>query len=138
MATKKATPEKAIDFPKTLGICADRMYTFQQARLELERQIKDIKENERQYGEHLLGLMNQQKLESVKGKVGAISRVEAEVPTVNDWKKFYAWIAKTMAFDCLQKRPGVGAIQDRWADKVRIPGVVKTKLVKLSTPRKAA
>jgi hypothetical protein len=132
MATKKAPK-----FPKTVGTCADRLYTLQQQRLALKKQMDKIAEQEAELGEHTLGLLNTQKLDSGKGKIGRVSKVPKEVPTVSDWGKFYAWIKKTGAFDTLQKRPAVEAIRDRWADKVRIPGVTKTAIMKLSIGKAA-
>lgn len=125
----------AARFPKTLGGAADRLDAMRKKRLDAESEIKKMKTAEKELSEHILGLLNHQKLNSARGKVATVTKVPKKVPKVVDWDGFYKHILDTGHFDLLQKRVGVGAVRDRWEEGDVVPGVTKTTVIELSVSK---
>lgn len=117
--------------PKTIGGLADLAYKLQQERLAAERAIEELKAREKIIAETALGLLNKQKAESARGKVGVVTKVSSVEPNVKDWKKFYAYIKRTNSFDLLQRRVGKGAWRDRLDQKKRVPGIESVSITRL-------
>ncbi len=61
----------------------------------------------------------------VQGMKARVQVTERVIPTVEDWQKFYAYIAKTKSFDLLNRAPNAAAIGERWDAKKQVPGVGK-------------
>jgi hypothetical protein len=76
-----------------------------------------------------------------RGVTGRQARVEIkskEIATVEDWSKFYKYIAKRQEFDLLNKAVNQKAVQERWEQKKQVPGVGKftKKVVSLTGVKK--
>lgn len=61
----------------------------------------------------------------VAGKVGRVEVKSKEIASVEDWEKFYAFLAKKKEFDLLNKAINQRAVQERWEQRKEIPGVGK-------------
>ncbi len=61
----------------------------------------------------------------VTGKRGRVEVKNKEIGTVEDWTKFYKHVAKKNEFDLLNKAVNQKAIQERWEQNKKIPGVGK-------------
>lgn len=140
--TEKKPTEFVLPGPKaTPGEIAD-------SRLDLEIRLKaanaEVKRLEGlrvELDEVIRQVATELKGTGFAGKFGTIT-VERENKIVidtenNGWDSFYSWLKKTGNFDCLQKRLGEKAIQDRLAAGVKVPGIttfpvdkVKVKAVK--------
>lgn len=61
----------------------------------------------------------------VQGKKSRVQITDSVIPTVDDWEKFYAYIARTKSFELLNRAPNRTAIVERWDAKKQVPGVGK-------------
>lgn len=116
-------------FPKSLGEAADLLYDLQQKRLEKSREVKELEERETALEDHILNnMLPASKLGGAKGKFGQVSIKEQVYAEVEDWDKFYSYIAKKKSWELLQKRPGITSLREIWDSGKSVPGVLrKTK-----------
>lgn len=127
----KATPGEIADARMDLDT---RLKEANAAVKKLETQRIELDEIVRQTAAKLKGTGFSGKLGSVVVERENKLTIDTEV---GGWDKFYGWIKKTGNFDCLQKRLGEKAIQERLDAGVKIPGIttfpvgkVKVKAVK--------
>lgn len=137
-AAKKAATKK-IPVPKTLGACADRLWTIEHVEVpKLERQLKpklDALHAEYQAIEaHLIESLPKSQAGGITGKLGRAEIDRKVVPTVKagtGWTALYKHIKQTGDFDLLQKRLSTTAVVERWNDKRAVPGVERFNVVKV-------
>ena len=131
MAKKPA----AFTIPKTLGACADAIYTLRQERLARQREVDVLEKNEALLREHIIKTLPKSEAGGVAGKVGRVTIVKKEVPQVNDWEAFYAFLFKTKDPSLLQKRVAEAAIRERWEARKTVPGVVPFTVITLGVTK---
>lgn len=119
-ATKKP---KEFKLPKTLAACADKLFETHERRLELQRQAKELEEQESKLKQHLIEKLPDQDASGVAGKLCRISLVNKEVPYAKDWPEIYKHIQKTGHFDLLGRRLNSSAVAERWENGEEVPGV---------------
>ena len=124
--------EKPFVVPKTLGMCADLAYTLRQKRLDAQREVDKIAEQERELKEHIIRNLPKSNAEGITGKVACAKITLKQVPTVTDWDKFYKYLFRTKDPALLQKRIGEEAIKERWDAKKNVPGVEAFDVVTIS------
>lgn len=73
----------------------------------------------------MLELMQNMGTLSYKNATTTFSVSKSDVPTVENWDKFNAYILKNGALDLLQRRVSTTAWRDRVEDGQRVPGVTK-------------
>lgn len=135
MVAKKneLTPAKP---PKTMGACADKIYTLRQKIsektksliLELEQLELDLKALE----EHIINNLPKSEASGVAGKLARVTITKTPVPRVQDWDSFYKHIKKTGEFDLLSRGISREAIRERWEAKKKVPGVGTFDVIKVS------
>ena len=109
-------------FPRTMGACADKLYTLREQRLALQKDVDALQAEESALREHIIATLPLSDATGVKGKLAQIT-INAKVHvTVRDWTKLLAYIHKNKAFDLLQRRVNELAIKARWEDKQKVPG----------------
>lgn len=123
---------KGPTFPKTLGECADALYTARQNRLALQRQIDEMGAYETALREHIINTLPKSKQEGAQGSLARVTVVRKEVPQVKDWTAFQAFIKKTGAWELMQRRPSEAALKERLDAGVKVPGVDVFHAVTLS------
>lgn len=120
-------------YPKSLGACADLLFDLRAKRLELDKAAAVAKEAETTLINHIIDSMDKEST-GASGKHHAVRVVTKQKPQVKDWPAFYAYIAKTKAFDMVQRRLGEAAVLDRCEFKEvpdpDNPGEFKTVLKK--------
>lgn len=128
-------PSKAA-LPKTLGAAVDLLYTRRQARIAKEREvdglIASLKTLEQEASEHIQNLLKAQGLTSARGELATATIVPREVPVVEDWDKFYAFMFKKKDGALLQKRLAVTHVKELLEDWKTIPGIVMNEFKELS------
>lgn len=124
--------EITIKFPKSLAVCADKYYALREKRLSLQKEVDAIQAEENAYRDHLIDSIPKSEATGVAGKVCRVSVKTDEVPKVEDWDLFYKHIKKTGEFDLLGRTPTKSAIEARWENGKKIPGVGTFTVVKLS------
>lgn len=127
--------------PKTLGGCADLLYTTQQKRYALQREAEALDKLEGLIEKHIIDTMPKSD-GGAQGKVARVERKEKQVPRVtaedpeigtkDGWPQLRRYIVKNDRWDLLYKRLNDKAIRDLWDDKKTVPGVVPFTVVGLS------
>lgn len=118
--------------PTTVGATIDALYTLREQKKELEAQIKGITEKYSALESHLMTNFDRAGLEGAKGRLATASLKHSTQAEVTDWDAFYKWISKTKSWECLQKRPGITALRERWDAGKQVPGVEPKAVTTLS------
>ena len=123
--------------PTTIGATIDALWKIVEERKILSAQDKALSEKEQVLRDHLQNKFVKVGLEGAKGKFATVGLKKQIVAAVTDWDKFYAYIAKNKDTECLQKRPGITALRERWDAGKEIPGVSSKEITVLTvTPVK--
>lgn len=101
-------------------------------RLETKRLMEEEQEFETYFMSFVMECLRQQKSEGVLvgGRVTALAK--REVATVSNKEDLVAYIKKTGDIDLLQFRLATGAVDERRANEVKVPGVEYIEVYTLS------
>lgn len=117
--------------PKTMGAVADLLYETRQKRLDQQKVVDALAEQETALREHIIN--NLPKTDTgASGKFARVSVIKKIKPSVVDWVKFYAHVKKTGQFDLMQRRLSDAAVAERWDNKKAIPGVDPITVISIS------
>lgn len=130
-----ARPKKVREIPKTIGACADVLYTTRMERLTVNRTANEMEEYEKAIKEHLIKTVSKKDSKGAIGKVAKAVIDTADVPVVHDWEAFYKYIWKTKSFHLLQRRLSEDAIAEIWAAGKQVPGVKAFTVTKVSVTK---
>jgi hypothetical protein len=126
-------PEKPkFKIPKTLGACADRLYALRELKAAAQKSVDAIEAEYNAIREYVIETLPKSEASGVAGRVGRVAVVRKEVPQVEDWTAFYAYVKKNNAFELLQRRLGDAAVKERWDAGKVVPGVTKFTAVTIS------
>ncbi len=132
-STSKEVPKFKV--PKTLGECADRLFSIDLLKSKANR-VADLLDEERIVIEnHLKLALPKIKGDGVSGKKGKVRVYKKDVPQAFDWAALEKHIKKTGEFDLLQRRLSGGAVVARWEKKKKIPGVKPFQVVVVSVTK---
>lgn len=124
---RSAAPAKAakpkFKIPKNVAACADRLYQCKLERAAKQREADLLEEEEKALKEYLINTLPKGQASGTSGKVASAYVYTKPIPQVKDWKKFYQYVSRNNAYDLLQKRLSVEAINERLDAKKKIPGV---------------
>lgn len=127
-APKKAKAP-AFKIPSSLAVCADLLYTTQQTRFAMQKEVDALQARETALREHLINTLPKSDATGVSGKIAHACVDTKTVVQVKDWDKFYKNLIKEYAkeglaaFTLLQKRVGDAAVKERWEAGKKVPGV---------------
>lgn len=110
-------------FPKQVGACADRLYELRQKRLEMQKAVDAVADEEKALKDHIINTLPKSEASGVAGKVARVTVVTKDVPQVDDYDAFYEYVRKNKAFDLLQRRLNTSAVEERLEAGKQIPGV---------------
>ena len=119
-------------FPKTIGACADQLFKLRQKRIDMQKEVDEVAEEEKALKEHIIETLPKSQASGVAGKLARVSVVTKPVPQVEDWEAFYKHVARTKSFDLLQRRVSDGAVKERWEAGKKVPGVKVFNAVTIS------
>lgn len=125
----KAKPFK---IPKSLAACADLLYSTRQARLDMQKQVDALKEQENALRDYVIENLPKSNATGVAGKLARIQVVTAIEPVVEDWDALYKTIKRTGHFDLLNRALNRSAVRERWNAGKTVPGVGEFTAVKVS------
>lgn len=114
---------KEFKLPKTLGACADLLFTTRQKRLELQKLVDACSEQEKSLKEHIINTLPKSEATGIAGTLCRVTVVVKTVPSVKNWDDLYAYIKRTSSFELLQRRVVESAVVERWENNKEIPGV---------------
>lgn len=121
-----------LKFPKTMGACADRLYELRLKRLEEQKKVKLLEDEEKALKNYIIQSLPKSEASGVAGRLARVTVVTKEVPQIEDWEAFYKYVKKTNSFDLMQRRLADDAIKERWAAGKEIPGVNHFQAVSVS------
>ena len=119
-------------FPKALGACADKMWELREKKRKAKRVVDEIEVEEKALKAYIINTLPKSEASGISGKVANVTVVSKEIPQVEDYSKFYKYVAKTGRFDLMQKRLSVGAINEMFDDGKKIPGLTTFNVVSIS------
>lgn len=125
--------------PTTLGEAADQLYKLRQKRLEIEKKVAELKEQEKLLREYLLENLPQHGADGIAGKLCRVNIVVKEIPIAEDWDAVHDYVRRNASkggFAILQKRLNVSAVREILASGKTIPGVGVMEQKDLSVTRK--
>ena len=123
MPTELKAAKPTVKLPKSLAACVDLLYTTQQARYAAQKELSKMEAVEAAIKARLIDELPVSQATGLAGRVALAQIKVKDVPTIEDDKKFYAYVKKNNAFDLLQRRLSAEAVELRWAAKKAIPGV---------------
>lgn len=129
------TPPEGLKLPKTLGATADLLLEIKNKRLAADKAAKVLKKQETWLGNFFIDRLPKDDARGSAGKLARVTLFPKVKPTVEDWDKFYAYIAKTKSWELLQRRVGEKAIQERWDAKKEVPGIGRYDFIAVSVTK---
>jgi hypothetical protein len=123
---------KIYAFPKTLGMCADKLYELRERRFAAQKATDAIEAEEKAFKEHLINLLPKSKASGVAGKLVRVTIIKKVAPQVEDWAKVYKYVSKYNRWDLLQRRLAIEPITELWEAGKKIPGVEQFSYLTIS------
>lgn len=117
---------------------ADELYQLRPRRLAIAKAAERLEDREKYLKERFIETLSK----SGGGVVGRLAQVSVErdeVPQIKDFDALSAYIRKTKKtdeFGLLQRRLNNQAVEERWANGVKVPGVEPFQLVKVSVRKR--
>jgi hypothetical protein len=109
---------------EAIGTLADRLYQLQQDKGRITAQVRELDREIAEVEEELFKEMDRQKTTVCRGQFATITLGENEVPQVEDWPRFHAFLLKHKLMGLLQRRVSVEAWREEMERrKGGIPGV---------------
>lgn len=105
-----------------LGLNIDALYAMREKRLEVEKQVKQLKEEEYAMRNAILLALGESGLAKASGQLATASIRTSEIPVVSDWEEVYNFISEHDRFDLLQKRLSTIAWRDLKESGTLVPG----------------
>lgn len=129
MATKPT-----FKLPKSMAVCADRLYTVKQERLAQQKAVDALQAEETALKEHIIKNLPKSQATGVAGKLARVTVKTKTKPRVTDWEKVWAYIRKKRgkADDLLQRRVADAAVEARWERGEKIDGIEEYDVVTVS------
>ena len=91
-----------------------------------------LEEKEKALRAHIIKILPKTETSGVSGKVANVLAKNKTVATVEDWDALWKFVIKNKATDLLQRRVNQAAVDARWEEKKKIPGVAEFNVVTLS------
>ena len=120
---------------KELSAKVDDYVALRDERLARQREVDAIKEKEDLLKAELIHELETQKVGSVGGSTHMVKLQVKDKPSAGDWAQVYEYIKRTNSFDLLQRRLNESAVEARWEEGEKIPGVSKFPVATLSISR---
>lgn len=119
---------------KKLGKLIDELYERRDARIAMQRTVDKMKEKEGALEQRVIAELQRANLQKAGGEHASVSLTPKTVAQVEPerWADVHKYIAKTGAWDLLQKRINNQAVRDRVENGEEIPGVKTIQILDLS------
>ncbi len=92
-------------------------------RLKADKIATDLRSEENKLKNQLVAIAIAAKAKALGGSIGLVNYERKLRPTVANWDALYKYIWEKRAFDLLHKAITASAVQERWDDKIEVPGV---------------
>jgi hypothetical protein len=121
---------------RQLSEAADKLYETKTKRLALQKQVDELKHEEKELTDFLVNNLSKADTTGVSGKTATAKVVTKDIPIVTDWDAFYNYVHANRAFELLQRRLGSPAVKERWESGETIAGVGTFTDVSISITRR--
>lgn len=110
-----------------LGAAADLLYQLRGTTSALNALTEPLAEQvaaaAKALEESFISRLEVGEASGVQGHAARVQVTDSAVPTVENWDLFYKHVAKTKAFELLNRAVNRKAVEERWEQKKRVPGV---------------
>lgn len=122
-----------MEFPKSMGACADLLFTLREKRLAADKAAAALKADETALIKHIIDNLDKESSGAI-GKHHKVRVVTKKKPQIKNFEELTKWVKKTGRFDVFQRRLSDQAIMDTLANpKVKsVPGVEMFNAVTVS------
>ncbi len=121
-----------------LGLKVDEIYSLDQKIDTAEAAVRRLKEQRGAMESHLLAMLRDQEVDSVKGRRGIAAIKTTRHPNIKNRSKLDKYIRSHDAFDLLQNRVSSKAYFERIEAGERIPGIEVFEKTSLSITKRRA
>ncbi len=121
----------------SIGNMIDSLYDLRQQRLNLQKQVDALKEQETALREAILFELDMNGLAKASGSHATAGVTLAIQPSVEDWDAVYGFIKQHERFDLLQKRLSTTAWRELVDEGVHVPGTFVTEVRDVSLTKSA-
>ena len=125
--------EPSVEAP--IGDVIDSLYAKRAARLALNKQVEEMKREEKDITSELFERMNQMGLEGAKGKLCTVSQYKSTICSIQDWDKALPWLIENGHTHLLQKKLSDPSYRELLALGIEVPGTSPLDIPKLSITR---
>ena len=124
--------EKKFKFPKSMALCADKIYEIRQKRLDMQKAVDAVEEEEKALKAYIIDNLPKSEATGAAGKLARVTVVTKDVPHVKDWGAFWKAFNKKTDTDLLQRSVSAKAIEARLDAGKKVAGVEIFHAVSLS------
>lgn len=119
--------------PKSMGACADLLFTLREKRLAADKVAAALKAEEQALINHIIDNLDKESSGAI-GKHHKVRVVSKQKPQIADFEALWAWAKKNNRADVFQRRLSEQAIMDTLANpRVKeVPGVKLFNVVTVS------
>ena len=119
-----------------IGQKIDTLYQLRAQRLEIEKQVNELKARETATKQEIIESLKSLSLEGAKGTVATAAITYKVKPNVMDWDAVYAYIKRENMFELLHKAITVSLWTALKDDGIVVPGTEPMALVDLSLTKR--
>lgn len=118
--------------PKTVGEAADLLYAKKKERLAKQKEVEVLKDEQLALEDYIIRNLPKSKASGIAGRVARVSVVSEDIPQIEDWTRFYAYVHKHKAYELIQRRISEKAVEERLEAGEKVPGIKMFKVTKVS------
>ena len=120
-------------YPKSMGACADMLFTLKEKRLAADKVAAELKAQETELSNYIIDNLDKESTGAI-GKHHKVRVIVKQKPQIKDFDALAKWVKKTGRFDVFQRRLSEQAIMDTLAQprSKGVPGVELFNAVTLS------
>lgn len=122
---------------RNLGVQIDRMFRIDQAIDRAEAALRDLKQQRAVFETKMLRAMDEEGIDSCRGRKAVAGIRHTLIPTIKDRRKFQKYVIKNRAWDLFQNRVSPAAYFERKEDGISVPGVEIFDRVRLSIKKRS-
>jgi hypothetical protein len=115
-----------------IGIQIDALYALRAQRIDLEKDIENLKKQETSIKEAILEALGSMGLEAATGNTATASIKHSTRPQVTDWDAVYTYIQENRMFELLHKRLTTTLWAALLEDGFTVPGTEPMAVTELS------
>lgn len=121
--------------PSSIGRCADLYKEVQQLRLDMEKEVAEVKARENELKQHMIDSLDASDDTGASGLKYRVQIKKKTLPKANDWDSVWAYVIEHGRTDFLQKRLNDKAVMDTLEEAGHIPGIERVNIKDVSVTK---